>query len=260
MPEQDATINAVLLLLAWASFWRTLAWTRPRDPLPWLTGAKVAAETALLLAVFKPSVLSLAVVLLSALLNTGVQFSREKRWLPMAMLAAAILATLLVLLLHWSSVEVHGWVREQLGGPAPRRLLVTLLGLGLLLQDGNLIIALVFQAIRLRAPEIPPNAAGLRQADVFDATATAQADDAQEAAGRAAVAPAGRYIGMLERALIYFFALGGAYQAIGFVLAAKGFARFKEMDYRPFAEYVLIGTLLSTAAALAIAELAARFR
>ena len=62
----------------------------------------------------------------------------------------------------------------------------------------------------------------------------------------------GRVIGLLERTLIYFFVLGGHYGAIGFTLAAKGFTRIREMENRGFADYVLIGTLLSSGLALAI--------
>jgi hypothetical protein len=62
----------------------------------------------------------------------------------------------------------------------------------------------------------------------------------------------GRVIGLLERALIYFFVLQGQLGAIGFTLAAKAFTRFKELEDRRFAEYVLIGTLLSLCLALAI--------
>ena len=61
----------------------------------------------------------------------------------------------------------------------------------------------------------------------------------------------GRVIGLLERALIYAFVLSGQFGAIGFTLAAKGFTRFKELENRGFAEYVLIGTLLSSSIAMA---------
>ena len=47
---------------------------------------------------------------------------------------------------------------------------------------------------------------------------------------------AGRFIGILERLLIYVPVLRGQYAAIGLILAAKSFARFKEMDGRDFAE------------------------
>ncbi|SDR65268.1 hypothetical protein [Opitutus sp. GAS368] len=61
----------------------------------------------------------------------------------------------------------------------------------------------------------------------------------------------GRVIGILERVLLYSFVLQAQYGAIGFILAAKAFTRFKALDDRPFAEYVLIGTLLSACLALA---------
>lgn len=60
----------------------------------------------------------------------------------------------------------------------------------------------------------------------------------------------GRIIGILERVLVYGFVLQAQYGAIGFILAAKAFARFKALDDRNFAEYVLIGTLLSATLAI----------
>jgi len=62
----------------------------------------------------------------------------------------------------------------------------------------------------------------------------------------------GRIIGMLERILIFLFILANQYAAIGFIIAAKGFTRFRELDNRDFAEYVLTGTLLSSLSALGI--------
>jgi hypothetical protein len=63
---------------------------------------------------------------------------------------------------------------------------------------------------------------------------------------------AGRVIGMLERIFIFTLVLIGEITVIGFIIAAKGFTRFKELDKRDFAEYVLIGTLLSSFLALII--------
>lgn len=65
----------------------------------------------------------------------------------------------------------------------------------------------------------------------------------------------GRVIGILERVLIYYFVLNGHLSAVGFVLAAKGVTRFKELDDREFAEYFLIGTLLSSIISGAVALL-----
>lgn len=57
---------------------------------------------------------------------------------------------------------------------------------------------------------------------------------------------AGRVIGMLERWLIYLVVVFAQnYNVIALILAAKGFARFRQLEEREFAEYVLIGTLAS---------------
>jgi hypothetical protein len=42
----------------------------------------------------------------------------------------------------------------------------------------------------------------------------------------------------------------GETSAIGFVIAAKSIARFKELDDKEFAEYYLIGSLMSMLLAL----------
>ena len=65
----------------------------------------------------------------------------------------------------------------------------------------------------------------------------------------------GRVIGMIERLLIYTFTLSGQFAAIGFVLTAKGIVRYREFEDRTFAEYVLIGTLLSALLAMGSAFL-----
>jgi hypothetical protein len=63
----------------------------------------------------------------------------------------------------------------------------------------------------------------------------------------------GRIIGLLERIFVFLFVLFNQYSAIGFILAAKGVARFQDFKSRTFAEYVLIGTLLSALLAMTMA-------
>ncbi|MEW6448127.1 MAG: DUF3307 domain-containing protein [Bacillota bacterium] len=68
----------------------------------------------------------------------------------------------------------------------------------------------------------------------------------------AASAPnVGKCIGILERAIILLMVMRGEMAAVGFVLAAKSIARFKQLDDRAFAEYYLVGTLISTLIACA---------
>jgi len=64
---------------------------------------------------------------------------------------------------------------------------------------------------------------------------------------------AGKYIGILERLLVFTFVVTGHWEAIGFLIAAKSVFRFgdlKESKERKLTEYILIGTLLSFGIAL----------
>lgn len=63
-------------------------------------------------------------------------------------------------------------------------------------------------------------------------------------------ANAGALIGKLERIILFLLVLLNQYGAIGFVLAAKSLARFKQLEDKGFAERYLIGTLASTAVAI----------
>jgi hypothetical protein len=131
---------------------------------------------------------------------------------------------------------VGGWLESWSALGEDLRRLVTPAGLrmalGLLLtaNEANLLVRWLFGRLQIKPGS--PSLMG-------------QAIDASEF-------NRGRIIGLLERVLIYAFVLTGQYGAIGFTLAAKGFTRFKELENRGFAEYVLIGTLLSSGIAMAI--------
>lgn len=60
----------------------------------------------------------------------------------------------------------------------------------------------------------------------------------------------GATIGALERLLIVTFVLTRTEALIGFVIAAKTLARFRQLDDRGFAEYYLLGTLASVTVAI----------
>ncbi len=104
-----------------------------------------------------------------------------------------------------------------------------LFGLLVAANESNLVIRAMFDWLDLKPRSLP---AGSEVVDVREFNR-------------------GRIIGLLERVLLYSFVLQSQYGAIGFILAAKAFTRFKALDDRPFAEYVLIGTLLSACLALA---------
>jgi len=66
---------------------------------------------------------------------------------------------------------------------------------------------------------------------------------------------AGRWIGILERTLVFTFILNSNIQAIGLLIAAKSVLRFgeiKDHQNRKEAEYILIGTLLSFSIAIVL--------
>ncbi|MBC7913917.1 MAG: DUF3307 domain-containing protein [Pyrinomonadaceae bacterium] len=66
---------------------------------------------------------------------------------------------------------------------------------------------------------------------------------------------AGKYIGIMERLLIFVFICSNHFEAVGFLLAAKSIFRFgdlKEGNDLKLTEYILIGTLLSFGIAIVI--------
>lgn len=64
---------------------------------------------------------------------------------------------------------------------------------------------------------------------------------------------AGRVIGTLERIIMLFFLLIKQYSSVGLVLTAKSIARYNKIsEDKEFAEYYLLGTLLSTICVLII--------
>lgn len=72
----------------------------------------------------------------------------------------------------------------------------------------------------------------------------------------ASLQDAGKFIGIMERLLIYLFVCTHHFEAVGFLLAAKSIFRFgdlKEAHDIKLTEYVLIGTLLSFGIALIVA-------
>ena len=65
---------------------------------------------------------------------------------------------------------------------------------------------------------------------------------------------AGKYIGILERILVFVFIITSHWEAVGFLITAKSVFRFgdlKESKDRKLTEYILIGTLVSFSMAIA---------
>jgi hypothetical protein len=69
------------------------------------------------------------------------------------------------------------------------------------------------------------------------------------------LASAGKYIGILERLLVFTFIMVNHWEGVGFMVAAKSVFRFSDLaqaKQRKLTEYVLIGTLLSFGMAVLI--------
>jgi len=66
---------------------------------------------------------------------------------------------------------------------------------------------------------------------------------------------AGKYIGILERLLVFIFIVVGHWEAVGFLITAKSVFRFGDLTStkeRKLTEYILIGTLISFGIAIVV--------
>ena len=73
-------------------------------------------------------------------------------------------------------------------------------------------------------------------------------DIAKLTEGTESLKDAGKYIGILERLLVFIFIVANHWEAVGFLITAKSVFRFgdlKESKHRKLTEYILIGTLIS---------------
>jgi hypothetical protein len=193
-------------------------------------------------------------ILLGLLLLNGLAFHRlEKRRIPNKGLRLLSLTVQIVLLSvffsPWIGISFNSGLFDSLAGVGRFSVLVTLLekmcrpGTSVVLMGGLLVSNEANHLLRLLL-------AGLRVGP-----AAAAGDNSDMTTADRSEYNTGRVIGILERIIIYGAVLTDQIAAIGLVLAVKGLARFKEMDDRPFAEYVLVGTLLSLLLAVFVAML-----
>ncbi len=74
---------------------------------------------------------------------------------------------------------------------------------------------------------------------------------------------AGKYIGILERLLVFAFIIVNHWEGVGFMIAAKSVFRFSDLaeaKQRKLTEYVLIGTLLSFGIAVLVGIVISNFK
>lgn len=262
----------VLLLSRLALIQRERPLTRPQA-----LGFAALQCSALLAAAPNPALLGLVMVIV--LVNLGGAWLERRR--PLRLVGYRLGVLLMILLAAgFAFAPTQGvatnplllaagdWLGQNLlyvapstpaaaSGSAGLQAVVVLMGALVVLNEVNLLIRGILQLIRVvprtrgvgdagSRPDADAGASPLILPPVRPGEAPQQLDVEEYNAGR--------YIGLLERLLVYTFVLQGQHTAIAVVIAAKGFARFKDMDQRDFAEYVVIGTLLSVAGAVLVAE------
>lgn len=184
--------------------------------------------------------LSLAGILLLVLI--APERLMPASWLNDGRLAATVLMLLALALLAdalpGSAGPLGAWAMASLEATQLKRVLIWLTGFLLVANEANLLIRSLFRRFSLE-PKLA--------AQDVEAESDPQLDAREYNAGRV--------IGILERWLMYLVLVSSAnYNVIAIIIAAKGFARFRQLEERAFAEYVLIGTLASTLVTIGIAE------
>lgn len=209
-------LNTWLLSRLWFTF---------RDhPLPRKQWLCLGLVQILLVGVLTPSYYTLGLIVAVAASLVLSELAVPKERLNEARLGGLFLVFAVAFIIHW-----HGspstWLLTDEQLETLRPLLVGFLGFLLVANETNLGIRALLHRIQME-PTLPPQARP-RTVDNREYNA-------------------GRVIGMLERWLIYLvLVVAQNYNVIALVLAAKGIARFRQLEEREFAEYVLIGTLAS---------------
>jgi len=143
---------------------------------------------------------------------------------------------------HAAGILTSYTLLGSLGFGSGSTVMIYLSSILFLLNESNLIIRWFLERLDLSA-DMPPHPSGLPDA----ASVISHASPTEDYR-------AGRVIGALERSFAFIAIITHQYAIFGFILAAKAFARFKEMDRKTFAEYVLIGTLTSILISVLTAE------
>lgn len=197
-----------------------------------------------LFAISRTTLWTAGVLVLVALVNIGLERSRldlAQGWRLLALIVGCSIVHHATggLRLSWLTRTLGDAVAQYVPLLAPPGvspafdLTLVLFGLLLLANESNILVRAVFHWLHL---EPTVNAPPLEDPRVV------KIDEREYQAGRA--------IGILERWLIYLVVVSGAeLTAIGLIIGVKGIVRFNRLERDRndhFAEYLLVGTLLST--------------
>jgi len=185
----------------------------------------------------------LAHVLMVALCQTALllPFASGEVLLAVAAIAAAHFAidsTKAAVSARWPAHDLPWFVLDQL------------LHLGVLAVAWHALLPhLHFVDVRLAHPRLLAKAGVLIAAYAFHWNGMSAVVALLLARNHLALKPpgpaAGRIIGILERMFALTLVLLNHWEALGFLVAAKALARFKDLEHRAHAEYYLVGTLVS---------------
>ncbi len=239
MLEFSYLLNIVMLT-------RLLYGLKDQPVTAWKTVIVTSLQVFLFL-IFKISVLLFVLLLIVILLNTWIYYGEKKTKNLNSFRTLSIVAFIIILsvftspslnikfnenIFHvFNNLKNYSTLLAGINSSNIFEISLIITGLLLVLNESNFVIRYLFALFKL-FPVIKEKESGELDKSEYNA---------------------GRIIGMLERILIFFLVLSGQFTAIGLVIAAKGFTRFKELDDRYFAEYVLIGTFLSSLFSIAIA-------
>ena len=204
------------------------------------------AQLAYWLLTLAPNAASAAIAVLAFIVLLVPEIAYTQRLNEMRLAGTLLLLSALIVF-HpylsqpsWLNVfdDPISWLESDNGS----RVLWFLIGILILANEANLLIRSLFRITNLEPLIITPTS------ETGTASRSNDVDKREYNAGR--------IIGILERWLMYSVLVTSQdYTVIAIVIAAKGFARFRELDKREFAEYVLIGTLTSTLIAVAMAQI-----
>ena len=239
MLEFSYLLNIVMLT-------RLLYGLKDQPVTAWKTVIVTSLQVFLFL-IFKISVLLFVLLLIVILLNTWIYYGEKKTKNLNSFRTLSIVAFIIIIsvftspslnikfnenIFHvFNNLKNYSTLLAGINSSNIFEISLIITGLLLVLNESNFVIRYLFALFKL-FPVIKEKESGELDKSEYNA---------------------GRIIGMLERILIFFLVLSGQFTAIGLVIAAKGFTRFKELDDRYFAEYVLIGTFLSSLFSIAIA-------
>lgn len=196
----------------------------------WASALQAAAQIVLVLILFEFSRPIMALIaLLSVVASLAFLLETSER-VRSGMRLLTLGAQLSPVLILWQ----FGFFEPRYPGVGEPTLLLPFLGLLLLANEANYLVRLLFNWCGL-TPKLPVIAGEPQKVDEEEYKA-------------------GRVIGMLERVLIFLIVyFTSDLSAVGFILAAKGVIRIRQLRDRQFSEYMLIGTLASVTCAVAVA-------